>query len=104
MNAHATLTEILGFSQTYQWYTGQPFPFPISDTTFGRQKIFLSKYSTIAGCQARFGFGGDLTKSKDPAFIGYKGHVVHNLQQDRTGITRLIFNISGESRTDEAWQ
>lgn len=104
MNTPATITEILGFSQTYQWYTGQPFAFPISDPTFGPQKIFLSKYRPFAGCQARFGFGGDLTKWKDPDFIGYTGHVVHNLQQDRTGITRLIFNISGESRTGEDWQ
>ncbi|HJW31531.1 MAG TPA: hypothetical protein VJ508_20015, partial [Saprospiraceae bacterium] len=104
MNAHVTFTETLGFSQTYQWYTGQPFPFPISDPTFEPQKTFLSTYKPIAGCQARFGFGGDLTKWKDPDFIGYTGHVVHNLQQDRTRITRLIFNISGESRAGEDWR
>jgi hypothetical protein len=50
-------------------------------------------------CQARFGFGGDLTRWKDANFVGYEGHVVHNITKDRKEITRLIFNVSGESRT-----
>jgi hypothetical protein len=89
MNAQITFTEILGFSQSYQWYTGQPFEFPPSDPTFGLQKAFLSTYNGFSNCQARFGFGGDLTKWKDTGFIGYEGHVAHNLRKDRKEITRL---------------
>jgi len=97
------ITELLGFSQTYQWYTGQPFVFPITDPTFAPQKKFLAEYPTFANVQARFGFGGDLSRWKDPDFIGYEGHVVHNIINDRTEITRLIFNVSGESRTIDEW-
>ncbi len=104
MSSQPLFTEILGFSQTYQWYTGQPFPFPISDPSFGPQKMFLSTYKGFANCQARFGFGGDLTKWKDPGFVGYEGHVVHNIKKDRKQITRLIFNVSGESRTVDEWK
>jgi hypothetical protein len=42
MQAVRTYTEILGFSQTYQCYTGEPFVFPITDPTFTPQKVFLS--------------------------------------------------------------
>lgn len=104
MNAQITFTEILGFSQTYQWYTGQPFAFPISDPKFNPQKMFLSKYYGFPNCQARFGFGGDLTKWKDAIFVGHEGHVVHNIRKDRKEITRLIFNVSGESRTIDEWK
>ena len=104
MNAPITVTEILGFSQTYQWYTGQPFEFPISDPTFKPQKMFLAEYEASANCQARFGFGGDLTKWKDENFVGYEGHVVHNITRVRSEITRLIFNVSGETRTVAEWE
>jgi hypothetical protein len=53
MNTPITVTEILGFSQTYQLYTGQPFEFPISNPTFNPQKVFLSEYAAFANCQAR---------------------------------------------------
>jgi hypothetical protein len=53
MNAQIAVTEIRGFSQSYQWYTGQPFEFSISDPTFGPQKVFLSEYEALANCQAR---------------------------------------------------
>ena len=103
MNAK-NFMEILGFSQSYQWYTGQPLEFPPSDPTFGLQKAFLSTYHGFSNCQARFGFGGDLTNWKDASFIGYEGHVVHNIRKDRNEITSLIFNISGESRTVDRWK
>ena len=104
MNALITVTEVLGFSQTYQWYTGQPFEFPVSDPTFKPQQMFLDEYEAFANCQARFGFGGDLTKWKDKTFVGYEGHVVHNLTKGRSEITRLIFNVSGETRTVAEWE
>ncbi len=104
MNAQNTATEILGFSQTYQWYTGQPFEFPVSDPTFKPQQAFLSEYEVFADCQARFGFGGDLTKWRDETFVGYEGHVVHNITKGRGEITRLIFNVSGEARTVAEWE
>jgi hypothetical protein len=104
MNARMSVTEILGFSQTYQWYTGQPFEFPTSDPTFKPQRTFLSEYKGYSNCQARFGFGGDLTKWKDPGFVGYEGHVTHNITKDRDEVTRLIFNVSGESRTVDEWK
>jgi hypothetical protein len=101
VNGQITFTEILGFSQTYQWYTGEPFKFPTSDPTFTPQKVFLSKYNTILNCQVRF--GGDLTRWKDPNFVGYEGHVVHNIRKERQEITRLMFNVSGESRIVYEW-
>lgn len=104
MHATIPITEILGFSQTYQWYTGEAFEFPVSDPTFSLQKVFLSQYQVIPNCQARFGFGGDLTRWKDSNFIGYEGHVVHNIKNDRTEIARLIFNVSGEARTADEWE
>jgi hypothetical protein len=104
MNAREAFTEILGFSQTYQWYTGQPFEYPISEPTFKPQQSFLDSYRSFDHCQARFGFGGDLTKWKDPSFVGYEGHVTHNIMKERDEITRLIFNVSGEARTVAEWK
>jgi hypothetical protein len=96
-------TELLGFSQTYQWYTGQSFSWPIADPTFAVQQRFLSTYAVLPTCQARFGFGGDLSRWKDEAYTGYEGHVVHAIQKDRREVTRLIFQVSGEPRSPEVW-
>jgi hypothetical protein len=103
MNNQDYETEIIGFSQTYQWYTGQPFYFPVKDITFKPGKDFLSTYNFAYNCQARFGFGGDITKWLDESFIGYEGHVSHNIHKEPNQIQRLIFNISGETRTLEEW-
>ena len=103
MNAESAFTEIMGFSQTYQWYTGQPFEFPIPDPTFSPQQKFLAEYKGLLNCQARFAFGGDVTNWKNADYIGYEGHAVHNITHERGDITRLIFNISGESRAVAAW-
>jgi hypothetical protein len=97
------LTEILGFSQTYQWYAGQPFPFPIADPTFEPQRQFLAAYPAFANCQARFAFGGDLSRWRAADYMGYEGHVTHALTRERREITRLVFNISGETRPVDEW-
>ena len=104
MNEETAFTEILGFSQTYQWYTGQPFEFPVPDPTFKPQQKFLADYQGILNCQARFAFGGDVTNWKNAGYIGYEGHAVHNISKQRGAITRLIFNVSGESRAVAAWK
>ena len=104
MNTPISFTEVLGFSQSYQWYAGQPIEFPPSDPTFKLEKMFLATYKGTSNCQARFGFGGDLTKWKDLSFIGYEGHISHNITKDRNEITRLIFNVSGEPRKVNEWK
>ena len=104
MSVKSAMTEILGFSQSYQWYTGQPFEFPVSDPTFKPQQEFLAGYKGPLNCQARFTFGGDVTQWKDANYIGYEGHVAHSLSRDRRDITRLIFNVSGESRAVATWK
>ncbi|MFA4916442.1 MAG: hypothetical protein WC560_07210 [Syntrophales bacterium] len=99
-----TFTEILGYSQTYQWYAGQPFEYPITDRTFKTEKMFLSAYKGFSNCQARFGIGGSITKWKNENYIGYEGHFVHNITKDRKEVTRLIFNIAGGKRPVDEWK
>ncbi len=96
-------TEILGISQTYQWYLGESFDFPITDFTFKKEKDILSTYREIKNCQARFGFGGDLTKWKDFNYEGYESLIKHNILFEKNEIERLIFTVSGETRNLDNW-
>ena len=110
------ITELLGFSQSYQWYTGYPVQmpgegtsgssqFPLNPATgFQAVQILLDQYPPIPNWQARFRFGGDLSKWKEKEFDGWRHPLTHNVQHARTEVDRVIFNMSGASRSVPQWQ
>ena len=110
------ITELLGFSQSYQWYTGYPvqmpgegaggpsqFP-PNPAAGFQAIQMLLDRYPPIPNWQARFRFGSDLSMWKDKEFDGWQHSLTHNIQQARTEVDRVVFNISGASRPVPQWQ
>ncbi len=107
------ITELLGYSQTYQWYTGQPLNLGKLEYAqflknpcigFKQANDFLEKYDQIESWQAKFRFGGDLTDWKNPNYDGWKGGSNHCLRYSSDRVERLIFNISGQTRTQEQWE
>ena len=108
-------TELLGYSQTYQWYTGQPLNLSDNsiinlirfafDPTVGNKmaKKILNSFPLKDNWQARFRFGGDLSGWKDINYDGWQSSASHGVRFNTDEIDRLIFNISGKTRKIDKW-
>ncbi|MGD1839752.1 MAG: hypothetical protein ACFB0B_02490 [Thermonemataceae bacterium] len=108
-------TEFLGFSQSYQWYTGQPLSildsgilglirFALNPSVgFKSANTFLKAMPLIENWQAKFRFGGDLSGWKDIEYDGWNSPISHGVRYEPDEIERVIFNISGKKRAPKEW-
>lgn len=105
------ITELLGFSQSLQWYTGFPVQLPREGigvtvqsqlnpaTGFLTIQVLLDRFPPILNWQARFRFGRDLSMWKEKEFDGWLHPLTHNVQRVRTEINRFILNLKRVSRS-----
>jgi hypothetical protein len=82
--------EIVGFSQTYQWYYG------------GSNNEFLSRMPT-GGTQLRWQGGASIDAWADPAFTGWNSFQSAACSAGSSAPDRLVMNISGGFNSDVNW-
>lgn len=99
-------TQVLGFSQSMEWYAG----LSIADDRDAGTRPDLSALAPDAflpGWQGRFFMGASVEKWTDPDFPGWSG--AHRLAHEtpahcgRDEVDRVVFNVSGEARSPDAW-
>jgi len=95
----ARLIEIIGFSQSYEWYTGCS----LVDLADKDKQVVLNGAAVPENWGGRFTFGASIEKWKDQPFAGWRGtYCSERLIKEGQGKV-VVFNISGESRTKEEW-
>jgi hypothetical protein len=89
-------TEVLGFSQSWQWFTGSAM---LDYRENGRvpADAFLSNW------QGRFEFGAAIELWSDQDFRGWEGTYRSLRTCPREKVDRVLFNISGAPRETRQW-
>ena len=90
-------TEVLGFSQSMEWFGG----FSLAATRGGvpvlQSGVFLPAW------QGRFQFGAAVELWRDADYEGWEGRFRNPSRCDRATVDRVLFNVSGAARDLEAW-
>ncbi len=89
-------TEVLGFSQSWEWFTGKSLAEHRGDVNVPAQ-AFLSTW------QGRFEFGSAVELWSDPGFKGWEGTYLSPQMCAGEAVDRIIFNVSGASRDVQKW-
>jgi hypothetical protein len=89
-------TEVLGFSQSWEWFTGRSLSASRGDITVAAAD-FLDHW------QGRFEFGSSVELWGAPEFHGWEGTYVSPKPCPRADIDRVVFNVSGAERDAEQW-
>lgn len=99
-------TQVLGFSQSMQWYAGRSFTAHVDENSRPDLSA-LSPDAFLPGWQGRFLMGAAVERWTDPDFPGWSGanRLVHetpaHCERDEAG--RVVFNVSGADRSPQAW-
>ena len=89
-------TEVLGFSQSWEWFTGRALSERRGNVDVPAQ-VFLNAW------QGRFEFGAAVELWSDPGFHGWDGTYLSPQMCARNAVDRIIFNVSGASREVQQW-
>ena len=89
-------TEVLGFSQSWEWFTGRSLS-EYRDTVTVPSNVFLSDW------QGRFEFGAAVERWSDPDFEGWEGAYISPQMCTRDQVDQIVFNLSGASREIQQW-
>lgn len=92
-------TEVLGFSQSMQWYAA----FSIADRPARSDSWELGPDEFLPGWQGRFTFGATIERWTDSDFAGWDGTYVSPSHCAREEVDRVVFNVSGEARPADEW-
>jgi hypothetical protein len=92
-------TELLGFSQTMQWFGKTSSP---GHRRPGRPAD-LSADGFLPGWQARITPGASLEKWTSPQFEGWEGRHRSPAHCRREEVDRVIFNVSGSPQPPDGW-
>src|SRR5438874_1912261 len=81
-------TEVIGFSQTEQWYDAG----------------FISSIPNPGTWQLRWYSGGEVDFWADPNFTGWgAGSLVSHCSQNSSTPDRVVMNVSGDYQSDPNW-
>ena len=97
--ARPACTEVLGFSQSMQWYAA----LSLADGLEGGGTWELGADEFLPGWQGRFTFGASIDRWTDPDFDGWEGTYVTPLHCDREEVDRVVLNVSGAARPADEW-
>ena len=83
-----TCTQVIGFSQTQEWYAGDPtFESTVDDARW----------------QLLYNFGAGINQWADPGYSGWSQGIVSPCSAGSSAPDRIVLNISGDSRTPSEW-
>jgi len=91
-----TCTEVLGFSQSWEWFTGRSL-------SASRGNITVEPDDFLDGWQGRFQFGSSVELWKAADFQGWEGTYLSPQMCPREDVGRIVFNVSGAARDASAW-
>lgn len=97
--AEFSCTEVLGFSQSLQWYTGGSRP----EGGNADRSAELRVDQFLPNWQGRFTFGAAIDRWKDDEYLGWEGVYVSREPCPREEIDRVVFNVSGSARSIDEW-
>lgn len=92
-------TEVLGFSQTMQWFAASSF----ADLSPSGGSSELGPDEFLPGWQGRFTFGAAIDRWMASDYSGWEGTYVSPSHCARDEVDRVVFNVSGEARSADAW-
>lgn len=92
-------TEVLGFSQSMQWYAA----LSIANRPASGDSFELGPDEFLPAWQGRFTFGAAIERWTDSDFPGWEGTYVSPSQCARGEVDRVVFNVSGEARSADEW-
>ena len=92
-----TCTEVLGFSQSWQWFTGKSM-------AESRGNVQVPKDAFLSNWQGRFEFGASVELWGSLDFKGWEGTFLSLQMCPREKVDRIIFNISGRERDTKQWE
>ena len=92
-------TEVLGFSQSMQWYGGSAF----AGRMLTRQPIDLSADVFLPRWQGRFTLGGAVEVWANPQNDPWDGNYRSHLVCQREQVDRVVFVVSGAAKSVDEW-
>ena len=99
-------TQVLGFSQSMEWYAGLSVA-DYLDENARPDLSALERDAFLPTWQGRFFIGAVVDKWTDPGFTGWAGthRWAHETPAhcERDEVDRVVFNVSGEARSPQAW-
>ncbi len=99
-------TEVLGFSQSMQWYSGASAAGPGAvDSGRGRAGGRMNRPvgDFLPGWQARFTGGASVERWVDPDYTGWTGVAVSPSRCEQAAVDRVLFQVSGAARDVDEW-
>ncbi|GEM_PF-6837971 len=90
-------TEVLGFSQSMQWFMSRA-----THQEAGKASQ-LPVDPFLPGWQGRFTFGASVELWADPKYKGWEGTYRSAAHCEREQVDRVVFNVSGAPRSAEEW-
>jgi hypothetical protein len=90
-------TEVLGFSQSMQWFM------PRATHREAGKASQLPVDPFLPGWQGRFTFGASVELWADPEYRGWEGMHRSAAHCERGQVDRVVFNVSGAPRSAEEW-
>ena len=91
--------EVIGFSQSLEWFTGRS----LSELPSAMRQTILEDSDIPEYWGGRFTFYASIQRWKDPDFKGWTG--TYGSRRIREGLRGniIVFNVSGESRSKKKW-
>lgn len=99
-------TQVLGFSQSLEWYGGLSLADYMADDGPPKSPS-LETGVFLPNWQGAFYVGASVEKWLDPGFLAWSGNdgTTHEVAThcDRDQVDRVVFNVSGEARPADEW-
>ncbi len=107
--ARIACTEVLGFSQSYQWYSGPRVADAVAPAAPGEARgraggrMSQPPADFLPGWQGRFSPGAAVELWTDPDYRGWTGASVSPSRCEQGDVDRVLFQVSGAARDVDEW-